>query len=218
MPQLRLALLVPDGIIRNGIDSLIRQNGFSGYEVIAYDDFDALIQEISSIHILLLDISGRRISEIEQMLEHILGCCSSLKVIVISNRLTALHVGRVMQLGAKGFIYRDDLFDALVNSLDLVSRDVATMSAQVLDLLTKSQQLQLANELKPLEIKVLQLTARGYTVKEIASELDVSTRSVYRSRDKLREVLDASTNETLIDAAREHGLLDDSDNEDSKNA
>jgi hypothetical protein len=36
----------------------------------------------------------------------------------------------------------------------------------------------------------------------------VSSRSVYRSRDKLREILDVPTIETLIKAAHEQGLLD----------
>ena len=113
-----------------------------------------------------------------------------------------------MQLGAKGFIFRDDLSEDLVNNIDLVARDVVTMSPQALQLLTKADQLYVANDLRHLDMRVLHLTEAGLTVKAIAAELDISTRSVYRSRDKLREVLGVSTIEKLLDAAREQGLLD----------
>jgi DNA-binding NarL/FixJ family response regulator len=113
-----------------------------------------------------------------------------------------------MQLGAKGFIYRDDLSKALLNSIDLVLRDVVTMSTQALQLLTHTKHLTLLNEISPMDMQVLRLTARGQTVKMIAIDLRVSTRSIYRSRDKLRDILDVPTIEMLIDAAREQGLLD----------
>lgn len=64
------------------------------------------------------------------------------------------------------------------------------------------------NDIKPLDMQVLRLPARGLTVKAIAAELGISTRSIYRCRDKLREILGIQTIETLIDAAREQGLLD----------
>lgn len=57
--------------------------------------------------------------------------------------------------------------------------------------------------------QVLRLTAQGLTVKAIAAELRVTVRTVYRSRDRLRSALGVITNETLIDAAREQGLLDE---------
>ncbi|NDJ84827.1 MAG: hypothetical protein GYB66_02985 [Chloroflexi bacterium] len=75
-------------------------------------------------------------------------------------------------------------------------------------MLTSADQLYVANDLKPIDIKVLRLTAQGLTVKANAAVLEISTRSVYRSRDKLREVLDVPTIEKLLDAAREQGLLD----------
>ena len=141
-------------------------------------------------------------------LSQITGSGQALSVVVISTRLTAMYVHRIMQLGAKGFIYRDDLADALLNSLDLVRRDVVTLSPQASHLLTTSKYLYVLNDMKPFDMQVLRLTANGLMVKEIAVELNVSTRTVYRSRDKLREILNVPTIETLIKAAHEQGLLD----------
>jgi DNA-binding NarL/FixJ family response regulator len=129
-------------------------------------------------------------------------------VIVISDRLKAQHIKHVMQMGAKGFLFRDDLSEALVDNINLVARDVVTMSPSALELVTTTETFYHINDLKPQDMQVLRLTADGLTVKAIAAKLAISTRSVYRSRDKLREVLGTTNTVALVEAAREQGLLD----------
>lgn len=211
MRQNRLALLIPDRITRSGIEGLIKLDGNNRYEVVIFKEFDDLLQQDCKIYMLLMDTSGMGINTVERQMEHVLRHCIGLRIIVISNQLKVLHIKRIMQLGARGFIFRDDLSENLLGSIDLVARDVVTMSSQAMALLTTADQLYVANDLKSIDLQILRLTARGLTVKGIAAELEVSTRSVYRSRGKLREVLDVQTIETLIDAAREQGLLDDED-------
>jgi DNA-binding NarL/FixJ family response regulator len=208
MQQMHVALLVPDRITRSGIEGLIKHDGATTYAVTSYEDFDTLLCHSDRITILLMDISGLRIRLIEERFIQLTKAKSTLKVIVISNRLTAVFIHRVMQLGAKGFIYRDELADTLLNGLDLVRRDVVTLSPCASQLLINSQYLYMLNEIKPLDMQILRLTARGLTVKAIAAQMELSTRSIYRCRDKLREILGVQTIETLIDAAREQGLLD----------
>jgi len=208
MEPRRLALLVPDGFTRSGIEGLINDSRPAHYKLLFYKNFQDFVKQAGSADILLMDASGLKLKEIEARLLRLASCCGQVRVLVISDQLKVQHIKHIMQLGAKGFIYRDDLSEALVNNIDLVARDVVTMSPQALQLLTSADQLYVANDLKPIDIKVLRLTAQGLTVKAIAAELEISTRSVYRSRDKLREVLDVPTIEKLLDAAREQGLLD----------
>lgn len=211
MKRSQLALLIPDRIIRSGIEGIINSDGNNRYEVVVFEEFDVLLQQRCKIDLLLMDTSGIGISVVEKRMEYLVTHCTAIRVIVISNQLKVLHIKRIMQLGARGFIFRDDLADNLLASIELVARDVVTMSSQAMALLASADQLYVANDLKSIDMNVLRLTARGLTVKGIAAELEVSTRSVYRSRGKLREVLDVQTIETLIDAAREQGLLDDED-------
>lgn len=208
MPQVRVALLVSDRITRSGIEGLIKHDGTTSYTVIVFEDFESFLRQSDQIDILLMDISGLRISEVEKRFAQLAKVQSASKVVVISNRLAAIFIHRIMQLGAKGFIYRDELADMLLNGLDLVRRDVVTLSPCASQLLINSKYLYMLNDIKPLDMQVLRLTARGLTVKAIATELELSTRSIYRCRDKLREILGIQTIETLIDAAREQGLLD----------
>ncbi len=208
MPQVRVALLVPDRITRSGIEGLMQHDGTTSYNVVVYANFEALLNQSSRIDILLMDISGLRMREVEERFAQLAKASKALKVIIISNRLAVIFIHRIMQLGAKGFIYRDDLAEALLNGLDLVRRDMNALSFQASQMLTMNKYLYRLNEIRPLDMQVLRLTARGLTVKEIAAELDASTRSVYRARDKLRAILNAPTTETLIKAAQEQGLLD----------
>ncbi|MEQ8673711.1 MAG: LuxR C-terminal-related transcriptional regulator [Aggregatilineales bacterium] len=55
---------------------------------------------------------------------------------------------------------------------------------------------------------VLWLLAEGYNTQKIAAMADLTTRSVYRIREKLRKILNVKTNEQIVDAARKRGLLD----------
>lgn len=208
MPQVLVALLVPDRITRSGIEGLIKHDGTTSYAVIVFEDFESFLRQSDQIDILLMDISGLRISEVENRFAQLAKAQSALKVVVISNRLTAVFIHRIIQLGAKGFISRDDLAEALLNGIDLVRRDVVTLSAQASQLLINSKYLYLVNDIKPLDMKVLRLTANGLMVKQIAAKLNMSSRTIYRSRDKLREILDVPTIETLIKAAHDQGLLD----------
>jgi two-component system, NarL family, invasion response regulator UvrY len=208
MDPVPLALLVPDRIIRNGIEGLIRQDGMTRYDIRIFDDFELFLRRSDTIDILLMDISSLRMSEVKNRMKWLTGGRQDVKVIAISSKLTAVYVHQVMQLGASGFIYRDELADALLNGLDLVRRDVATLSPRASQMLTTSKYLYNLNGIRPLDMQVLRLIARGLALKAIAAELDISTRSVYRSRDKLREILGIQNIETLIDAAREQGLLD----------
>lgn len=69
--------------------------------------------------------------------------------------------------------------------------------------------LYLANELRNIDIKLLRLMAGGSSAKKIASQLDVSTKTIYRIRDRLKDILDVPNAEMILGAALEQGLLDD---------
>ena len=209
MQHIQLGLLIPDGITRGGVEGLIKENGYANYDVFVFEEFTSVLKQARKLQMLLMDTSKLQIGKIENRIVRLTTCCPALKIMIISTQLKVQHIQGLMQLGVKGYIYRDDLSDSLMTSLDLVSRDVISVSARPLQLLTNADQLYTSNDLRPIDRQILRLTADGLTVKVIAHTLCVSQRSVYRSRDRLREVLGVTNNETLIDTARERGLLDD---------
>jgi DNA-binding NarL/FixJ family response regulator len=203
-----LALVVSDKVIRVGIESLIKADAAAHYETRSFANLAEFIGQRGTIDLLLLDIQGMTMKTIERQLQRLAACCSDVRVIVVSDDLQPQQIKRIVALGVKGIIFRADLSDVLIHSLDLATRNVVLLSPQASNLLTQADRVALHGDLRPVDLEVLRLTAAGLTVKAIAAELNLSTRSVYRSRDQLREVLDVPTIETLIDAAREQGLLD----------
>jgi DNA-binding NarL/FixJ family response regulator len=65
----------------------------------------------------------------------------------------------------------------------------------------------LIGNLNTRDIDVLELTEAGKTVKQIAYGLGIEQRTVYRSRERLRDALNVQTNDLIVDAARRLGLL-----------
>jgi DNA-binding NarL/FixJ family response regulator len=205
MPQMRIALLVPDRITRGGIEGLIADDRAGVYDVVVCKDVNALLQQSEPGDILLVDVSGLPVGEVEGRLK----CLTKTRqVIAVSSRLSVVCVHRVLEVGVKGFLYRDELSDWLLISLDTVRRGTVALSPQVMHLLVNSSGLQALKRLSRQDMRVLQLTAKGLTVKAIAAELGMSARSVYRRHEKLRDMLAVSTNESLIEVTRKQGLLD----------
>ena len=210
MPQMRIALWVPDRITRVGIRSLIADDRAGVYDVVVCTDADALLQQSEPCDILLVDISGLSVSEVEECLR----CLTKTRqVIAISSRLSAIRVHWTMQLGVRGFLCRDELSDWLLTGLDMLRHGTVALSPKVTHLLVNSRGLQALKQLSQQDVCVLRLTAKGLTVKAIAVELGISARSVYRRHEKLRDMLAVSTNESLIALIREQGLLDLEDDE-----
>jgi DNA-binding NarL/FixJ family response regulator len=55
---------------------------------------------------------------------------------------------------------------------------------------------------------VLRLLEHELSVKEICERMDLSDKTIYRVRRKLKCVLGVRNNESIVDAARKKGLLD----------
>jgi len=211
MQPLRVCLVDSNGITRKGIATTLRQSNLATETVEAMSSLSELLElmDFERFDILLLDDAGESVKTLSQTIKTVLKKDAMLKIIVLSTRLKVALVQQSIQAGARGFMYKqDDLDHALLTGIYTVNRDLVYHSPKISELLSNHNQLVTLNNLKPIDIKVLRLTAQGLTVKAIAAELEISTRSVYRSRDKLREVLDVPTIEKLLDAAREQGLLD----------
>jgi DNA-binding NarL/FixJ family response regulator len=61
------------------------------------------------------------------------------------------------------------------------------------------------------DLEVLRLLERELRVKEICEQMDLSDKTIYRVRRKLKRVLGVRNNESIVDAARKKGLLDRKD-------
>jgi|GEM_PF-1046833 len=210
--ETRIALLVPDTIISSGIETLL-QKQLSGYEISAFDAFQHFLAQAINYDMLLIDVSEHSLAEVENVLNHLQACCPALRVLVISDRLNGAYIRRVIQLGARGFLHRGELSKTLLGNVTLATRDVVALSSEAARLLTENAPPEVSSlqDLKQTDMQVLHMMAQGAPIKQIAHTLDISERSIYRIRDKLRRLLGVTSSELIVSAAREQGLLQPGD-------
>ena len=209
MHRLSIALIIPDGVSRLGMISMIKQSNYNSCALADFEHFESFCEYKNTVHLMYYDISSVVIDDVENHMRQLKTAYPETMTVIISNQLAVLHIHRIQQLGAKGFIYRDELESMLLQSIDIVIRGLIVYSPQVQNLLMSKDKLYLANELRDIDIKVLRLMAGGSSTKEIASQLDVSTKTIYRIRDRLKDILDVPNAEMILGAAQEQGLLDD---------
>jgi DNA-binding NarL/FixJ family response regulator len=134
----------------------------------------------------------------------------ALKIVVLSERFNASFIKQTIQSGAHGFIYiKDDMELCLSYSVSTLCRDLRYFSPKVAELLATEVTFVASGDLTNMDKQILQMTAQDFTVQQIAQQLGMSDRSVYRSKAKIREVLNIQNSDNIVDAARRQGLLED---------
>jgi DNA-binding NarL/FixJ family response regulator len=159
------------------------------------------------IPILLLDDSGsatRSILTVRRLLQQY----PDLKIVVMSDFLNEMYIQRLMNSGAKGFLYTQDyLEDILVPCFRTIAGGYPFLSPQASAL---PYHRMVGHSFNKSDLAVLELMGTGYKSQEIAARLNIAARTVYRIRRKLRDYLNVRTPEQIVEAARQQGLLRDS--------
>jgi DNA-binding NarL/FixJ family response regulator len=133
-----------------------------------------------------------------------------LKIVVLSERLNAPFVKQTIQSGAHGFIYvKDEMELCLSYSVSTLCRDLRYFSPKVAELLATEMSFVAGGDLTDTDKQVLRMISQDFTVQQIAQQLGISDRSVYRTKAKSREVLNIQNSDNIVDAARRQGLLEE---------
>lgn len=211
MQHIRVALVDPTDLSRNGLEAMLNKANGIKLEG-AFRDLASceVFLNQGRIHVLLLDDDLPRGADVGQVIQGLREEHPTLAIIVLSSRLQARYVHKLLDCGARGFIYKQDrLQETLVIGIEAARNGDLFLSPKASALPYKERLLRNPGDLQHRDLEILQLMAQGYTVQEIAAQLDLASRSVYRLRGRLRAALNVRTNEQLVDAARERGLLDD---------
>jgi DNA-binding CsgD family transcriptional regulator len=104
---------------------------------------------------------------------------------------------------------KDEMELCLSYSVSTLCRDLRYFSPKVAELLATEMNFVAAGDLTDTDKQVLRMIAQDFTVKHIAQQLGISDRSVYRTKAKIREVLNIQNSDNIVDAARRQGLLEE---------
>jgi DNA-binding NarL/FixJ family response regulator len=135
------------------------------------------------------------------------------KVIILTMHSDAHLAAEAFRAGACGYLLKQSAGEELITAINEVLKGRAyitpLIAKDVLMLLTETQNQPASHEVKltPRQREVLQLVAEGRTMKEIASILKVSTRTVESHKYETMQLLDIQTTAELIQYAIKIGLV-----------
>ena len=136
----------------------------------------------------------------------------AIKVLVLTMHANAEYVARAVQDGADGYLLKDSAVQDLVGAIEAVQAGRAYYSPAVQRELSELLRAHSApprpmDTLTEREREVLRLVAAGLSTKEIASQLDISTRTVETHRANLMRKLNLKSVALLTQFAIREGMV-----------
>lgn len=135
----------------------------------------------------------------------------SAKQIMIGTILDGVLIRDLLCMGLDGYLHQgDDLTLCLTDALLAVRQDKTYLSATAQSAYDGEIRRDRREKPDPLDGElrdVLQRLAEGASIREIAQELAIPEKRVYRLRNRLRQRFDAKTNEHLIQRAVVEGFV-----------
>jgi DNA-binding NarL/FixJ family response regulator len=209
-------LLADDhALVRAGLRQLLLE--FKSYDIIgeAGDGLQAIEEaRLHQPNLVVLDLAMPKMRGIEAIKE-IKKVSPDSKILVLSMYESEEYIRHALLNGADGYLLKGSATDELRSALEhaLASRlylSPAISRAFVTDLLKKNQdhEQELGGELSEREWGVLKLLAEGYTNKEIAGLLHISSKTVETHRSRIMDKLGLNNLADLVKYAIRKGLID----------
>ena len=213
MNATRVLLADDHALVRAGIRALIEK--IPNVEVVgeASTGREALELVKSKLpNLVLMDIGMTELGGLEA-LPRITKDFPSVKVIILSAHANEEYVIRALRSGAAGYMLKDAATAELELAIRSVTEDKTYLSPSISRTVINSYLERVGGQLSPLEQltprqrEILQLLAEGSNTKEIASDLDISVKTVESHRLQLMDRLDIHDVPGLVRYAVRSGLV-----------
>ena len=161
-------------------------------------------------HIVVMDIGMPHLNGIEAT-RRIVAELSSTQVLALSMHSDRQFVTGMLHAGALGYILKDSAFEELIYAIREVAAKRVYLSpgitGVIVDYVQKSHHMDSPVDcLSPREREVLQLLAEGNKVKDIASQINISVRTIETHRQHIMDKLDLHSMAELTKFAIRAGL------------
>jgi DNA-binding NarL/FixJ family response regulator len=213
MNATRVLLADDHGLVRAGIRALIEK--IPNVEVVGEASTGRAALELVKSklpNLVLMDIGMAELGGLEA-LPRITRDFPGVKVIILSAHANEEYVIRALRSGAAGYMLKDAATAELQLAIDSVAQDKTYLSPSISRTVIDSYLERVGGPLSPLEQltprqrEILQLIAEGKNTKEIASDLDISVKTVESHRLQLMERLNVHDIPGLVRYAIRNGLV-----------
>ena len=215
MKKIRILLVDDHKILRDGICSLLKE--YPDMEVVgeAADGKNALnlVKELSP-DMVIMDISMPELNGIEAT-RKILADYPHIKVMALSMHYDKHFVSEIFKAGASGYLLKDCAFDEMAHAIRMIIDNKTYVNSQIASLVVeslmsdspRSHNKHAFSLLTEREKEVLQLIAEGKSTKQIASNLNVSTKTIESHRRQVMGKLNIRNIADLTKYAIREGLI-----------
>jgi two-component system response regulator NreC len=211
-----IRVLVADDhtILRDGLVALLNASedcrvvgeaadGITAVELALRTEPDVIVCDISMPKLNGIEVVRRLSKELEKT-----------RILVLTMHAEEEYVLHVVRAGASGFLLKDSASSELLTAVRALAAGrgyFGTHASRVLAQQVQQPQSRIEDPYRDLtqrEREVFHLIVEGMTTKEIARQLDISTKTAENHRFRAMDKLDVRNTAELIRYAVKHGLLD----------
>jgi DNA-binding NarL/FixJ family response regulator len=214
MNKLRVLLADDHHVIRSGLKALIDNQ--PDMEVVgeAGDGRSALAEtEARRPDVVIMDVSMPVMggAEATKLLK---ASWPDIKVLALTVHEEQGYLERLLQAGASGYVLKRAVADDLIHAIRAVATGGVYLDPTIAGMLLGSAARGTSREghvvddrLSDREAEVLALIAKGYTNREIAGRLEISTKTVETHKARAMEKLDLASRADIVSYAIRRGWL-----------
>ena len=162
--------------------------------------------------VVIMDIAMPDLNGIEAT-RQIIARCPGVKIITLSMNSDKRYVTGVLNAGASGYLTKSCSFEELVGAIRVVAANKKYLSPDISGIVieeslvrSSTAKSKVPSILTMREREVLQLLAEGKTVKQIASQLYLSIKTVHTHRKQIMDKLNIHSIAELTKYALREGL------------
>lgn len=223
MSQIKVIVVDDHIVVRTGLQALLNKQADIEVVADAQNGSEALDKaKKKKPDVVIMDITMPVMDGIEatQKLKKTLPECSILALTIHEDKKYLL---KMLEAGAKGYISKQADSKTLVTAIRTVaSGNIFLEPKQLLWLLEGYHKLASLvgpeisvgskktktglDILSKREVQVLELVAKGLTAGQIGEQLDISPKTVYRHRDRIKNKLNMRSSSDVLKFAIRHGL------------
>jgi DNA-binding NarL/FixJ family response regulator len=192
----RIVLVDDHPLFRKGLEQLIEaEDGFAvcGEASNAAEAMDAIRKLVPDLVIVDLSLPGANGIE---LIKNIRTEFAKLPILVLSMHDESLYAMRALRAGAQGYVMKQEALDNVITALrDVLAGRPYLSAAMSADVITKfasgpgESDRDVIGQLSDRELEILELIGKGHDVREIATALNLSPKTVETHRSHIKEKL-----------------------------